>query len=656
MKKRIFAAFLAVMMMLSMFVLAGCNTNVNESSDASSTELTNKSLFEASIQNLFSGVEEYKEFTQKSGTGELNLNVDKLVFGEMDLTQLGKISLTVETVTDGKNTNSKFSLSAFGETIPAEMAVQDGEAYFVDFFGLNDKTIKVEMPEADESEGATAGVSDAISKAPAIVEHVMKSIETVLGANIVEDDFSAEEKDVTVLGSEFKGAKVITLTVNDEKVAKIATELVDKLRENEDVKDLFSDDFNKAEFAEDIKDIKGLRVVNTVVDEKSVALKVYIDAMEEKESDVENVEEANAESSDAEVEKEQKTFAIDIACVDKNFSLEMGYINDANEFVKDDGILSLTIKDDGSKFDVSFKITEENEVNEMLTVKADITNGKYDGTVTLNGNDSVIEINYTAKGDKSEGEFGIDGIKITKTDYEGEETTQDIPLTLTASYKNEESKMTAEGTLKLTIEEAAEIEASFDMVSEYKDVTVEAVTDSIPMNEFDMETAMGEFATKYPTINSFADMLGGSQGNEDETYFEKDGLGLWLPSDFNEMQADGFTAAYTNGELMVLTSKDSYDNYVAYDEFTFDDYVNAVYVNYAMANPTDIAYDDYGNACFEYCAEGYGYYVTILEGYDAYWLVLCACEETELDDNRETFAEWMLYSDPYADVEFDEDI
>ena len=191
MNKRLTAILIAVMMMLSAFILAGCN---NENGEESQKELTAKELFEVSLKNLVASTEDIKELPNTSGESKFEFSVDKLLFGETDLTQLGKISLSGTSLTDGdKNVQASFELSAFGETVPMEMIVNDENVFLVDFFGLNDKAIKVEAPEVSDEEAGANAILQNSDKVTAILEHVVKSIETVINANFDDSAYSMED-------------------------------------------------------------------------------------------------------------------------------------------------------------------------------------------------------------------------------------------------------------------------------------------------------------------------------------------------------------------------------------------------------------------------------------------------------------------------------
>ncbi len=673
MTKRLMAMFIALMMLLSAFILAGCtdettDTSSDASGETSGEELTPKQLFESSIKNLAIKTDDVTKLSNTS-VDTVNLTVDKLVVGETDVTQLGAISLSGNAFVDKNgNADGSFELSAFGEKMPYKMTIYNKELFVVDFLGLNDKPIKMELPETTENvDGAVAGnaILANTDKLPAITEHVIKSIETVINANVDDSMFTAEDKDVTVLGKEFKNAKIITLTVDDAKLEKISNELIDELMKNEDVKKLFGDDFDKAEAVKELEDFKSLRIVNTVVDETTVALNTYIDYSEAQSEDeataqneevVDSADVSATEESKAEVEKEDKSFAISIESVDKNFFLEMGFANaDGKVDAKIDGAIVLDVKDDGSKFSLSFKTIEDDETEiELIKANADIIDGEYKGVFTIDMDRTKIDVDFYAESTETTGTFGINKITVNVTDYEGNETKNEIPLELYVNYKIEENKLTADGKIKFAIENMANIEASFDVTSEYKDVTVEAVTDSITMEEFqteyDDEAIGAQLNEKYPKTFAFLALVLGSKGEaeEDEQYFESEGLGIWLPMDFSETYIEGYTTCYTSDSAVIVMLKEDFQIFANIENFDFDAYVKLVYEANSDKNPSPLNYEDIGVPYCEYKTEKFGYLTAMYEGADAYWIVQFICDASTYDENKADFLDWAYYIDPLA--------
>ena len=135
MKKRVFAAFLAVMMLLSVFVLASCNKEEEASTEESKKELTPKELFAASFSNTF-GSGEGADISgilggtqeEKDTVGSFEIKFDKLSANGQDLASLGEISLKADISSDIENEISKLDIafSMLGEN-PTASIISDNK-------------------------------------------------------------------------------------------------------------------------------------------------------------------------------------------------------------------------------------------------------------------------------------------------------------------------------------------------------------------------------------------------------------------------------------------------------------------------------------------------------------------------------------------------
>ena len=658
MKNRVLALIVAVMMLLSAFILAGCNS---DSGEESTKELTAKELFEVSLKNSSVPESNFVSYSDIKGEMKFDLTVDKFVLGGTDVTALGNISLTGTGLVNGaENVQAAFELSAFGEKVPFECLTKNDNYFIVDFLGLNDKAIKLDVEQAmSDAQGANAVLMNAGSFYE-IIEYVANSAKTVLDSNLDDSAFSMSEKDVTVLGQTFTGAKVIVLTLGKEQTDKIASELIDELLKNEDIKKMFGEDFNKEEALKELEDFKSMQIVNTVVDEKSIALSMYLEGMfevakDESEdavadaSDVSDVSETS-EVSEEEAEKAERTLGIITEYVGKNFSLDMGYTNEGKVDASIEGELKVDYKEESDKFDFSFKITEDGDEVELVSAKGDIIDGEYDGILSLNTDNSKLEVEFYCSSKENESEFGITKIKTIGAAVEGgDEVETTLPIEFSLKYKYEENKVTTDGKLNVDIEGMTKIDVSLNAVTELKDVTIDPISSFDDINQLDMNAAMTQAAAKYPKTFAFINgIISSFGGSDDDSYYEKDGLGLWLTEDFEEVDNDNFTAVYYGSDSFVFTYKDSYDKFVGYGDFDFEDYVNAIYVDFVMENPTEVNVDSYGIPYFEYTTEGFRYYVAMYEGYDGYWMVMFGCNESIYEANRPLFVNWAAYADPFA--------
>lgn len=674
MKKRILAVLLAAMMVLSMTLLAGCDSlfGKDKDDDESDKELTTKELFEESIENLFETLkadaklgavanEEVKPFES-----DISFKVTKLDIGGMDMTSLSNIELTGKVLYENENKlNAKLSLSALGENVPLEYSVIDGVTYAIDLFGVNDKPIKM-APAAigDYGEGANEALETA-EKMPAIMELVYNTFSKVIEANLDDELFTAETKDVKVLATDFAKAKVITLTFDSEKIGKIANEILAELLKDNDFVEMLGEDFDKEEFAESLKDIKEFKLVNTIVDDKTVGFDVYLTALEEVVPEVEEnitdlaatAEESAADESVAEdSDKEESTFAIKLGFIKNNnetaFGATAGFlVKETGEFDAEETVLSLEFSENATDMKAVLKIVDDMGTQEPFKVEATINNGRYDGSISIEADTTVI-IGFSAEFGKERTNLIIDGVTVK----DGEETVQEIPMTVAININKDGS---ADGSIKLSVENQMTIEAEYTIGIEYKDVTIPAVTDSISMDEVDGDKLLTDIQTKYPTLAGLLGSLGGNSGNGGndeeqiivgESHFINDEFVILLPEEFEETTAQGYTAAYTDGEVYVFVLRESYEDFAGYD-IDFEDYQNLVLAANANRNPSELEYNNNFVPYFEYDFTNggvtYSYYTTMYEGLNAYWLVQFVSEKDVYADYVYDFEMWTSLIDPY---------
>lgn len=678
MKKRILAAFLAAMMVLSMTLLAGCDSlfSKDKDDDESEVELTNKELFEESIENLFEALKADDKLGAVTGEeakpfeSDISFKVTKLDFGGFDTSSLGNIELTGKVLYENENNyNADLSLSALGETMPYEFTVIDGVAYAIDLFGVNDKPIKMAPTSVgDYGEGANTALKTA-EKMPAIMELVYNTFAKVIKANLDDELFTAETKDVKVLAHDFANAKVITLTFGSEKIGKIANEILDELLKDNDFVEMLGEDFDKAEFAENLKDIKELKLVNTIVDDKTVGFDVYLTALDDVEPEVDENEgsgvtglaaaadESVADESVAEDgDKVEETFAIKVGFIknenETGFAVTAGFlVKETGEFDAEETVLSFEFSENATEMKAVVKSVDNNGTKEPFKVEATINNGRYDGNIIIES-DTTVLIGFTAEFGEDRTNFIIDGITVK----EGSKTVQEIPLIVSFNINKDGS---ADGNIKIDVENMMTVEAEYTIGIEYKDVTIPAVTDSIDMDEVDGDKLLADIQTKYPTIAGLLGSLGGNDGGneemfEGEAHIINGEFVIMLPEGFQETTAQGYTAAYTDGEVYVFVLRESFEDFAGYD-IDFEDYLNLVLAANANRNPTEIEYNDYYVPYFEYDFTNggvtYSYYTSMYEGTNAYWLVQFACEKDVYADHLYDFEEWTFNIDPYLDID-----
>ena len=197
MKKRLFAAFTALIMLLSVFAFASCEDESAEASsdvsaEESEKELTPRELFTASI---FKTVADGVINTDNSGDDIWNMLTGS---------------------TNAADSVGKLSLSIDKPTLGAVVDTANSKVYYTDLFGLNEKPVLLDASSAVPGVAVnnTAGIDANVIKV------VADAVTDVLKKNVTEDMFVSETKDVTVDGKTFQGATVITLDISGEKYLK----------------------------------------------------------------------------------------------------------------------------------------------------------------------------------------------------------------------------------------------------------------------------------------------------------------------------------------------------------------------------------------------------------------------------------------------------
>lgn len=119
-------------------------------------------------------------------------------------------------------------------------------------------------------------------------------------------------------------------------------------------------------------------------------------------------------------------------------------------------------------------------------------------------------------------------------------------------------------------------------------------------------------------------------------------LNMWLPSEFESMDVEGYTGAYGSNYALVLILEEEKSILVGYAD-KMDEYVNLVVQANKSKGVTGADYEN-GRPIFEYTmtSDGvtYAYYTSAYESEDAFWLVQFACYESDYATLRPLFVQW----------------
>lgn len=640
MKKRLFAALTALIMLLSVFAFASCEDESAEaSSDVSAEEsvkeLTPRELFTASIFktvadgviNTDNSVDDILNMLAGStnaadGVGKLSLSIDKLNIEGATLEAFGdKASIEADIQFDKDTQISKidYTLDFMGEK-PTGGVLYDNankKMFITDLFDSLEKPILVNPANLDDSVDL-----DSFNSASPFdmddVKYVFESAVNALGNNIKDDMFTSEVKDVTVDGSSYNGATVITLTVPKEASTAIAKEFIDSLLKNETIKSTLDEniEIEEEDFPESIK------IINTVVDKKSIALDVDIKLSEKTTAD---------DESDEDEGPEYDTIAIHTIYVGDNFKLDFGPVDAEGKYFDEHGYISVSYTLDGENEKFIVGGMSDGEKVEVIKIEGTYKNGEHKGTASLGTDREKVTFPY-AFVEKDNGcslEIGP-----FESNVSGEK--EKLDLKISANLTTTDTKMSLNGTASFK-EGSNEIAVSFTETLEQKDVTLEPITDYIEIDDFDESKLETAFKEKYPTLYQ---MIAGN--NEDLVpYFIDYRFALYLPEGFEEVSANGSTVAYTKDGITVLVLEEKFEDIGV--EFTLDDYIS--FLHACVGDNASEIFDDYlPYFIYENSEYGMHYFVTAYEGEDSFWLVQFCCSEDNFNDYQERFLAWAYDS------------
>lgn len=650
MKKRLFAAFTALIMLLSVFAFASCDNETatddpsNASAEESVKELTPKELFTASIfktvaDNGFdtdnSGDDIWNMLTGSTnaadGIGKLSLSVDKLNIEGATLEAFGgKASIEADIQFDKDTQISKidYALDFMGEK-PTGGVLYDNankKMFITDLFDSLEKPILVnsvnleDYVDLDSYNGAYNFDMDD-------VKYVFDSAVNAIGNNIKDDMFTSEVKDVTVDGNSYNGATVITLTVPKEASTAIAKAFIDSLLKNETIKSMLDEDIEIEE--EDFP--KSIKIVNTVVDKKSLALDVEI-KLPENTDDISDASDADNEPEDDEDEgPEYDTIAIHTSYVGDNFKLDFGPVDAEGKYFDEHGYFSVSYTLDGENEKFIVGGMSDGEKAEVIKIEGTYKNGEHKGTASLGTERENLSFPYAFVEKDNGGSLEIGPFESNDS---GEK--EKLDLKISANLTVTDTKMSLNGTVSFK-EGTNEIAVSFTETLEHKDVTLEAITDYIEIDDFDESKLETAFKEKYPTLYQMI------AGNNEELipYFIDDRFVLCLPEGFEEQYGTGYTAVFDSEEVAVLVLEEKFDDIGV--ELTLEEYLELIRDN-ANGSVSEI-FDDYlSYFVYENSEFGMHYFVTAYEGEDSFWLVQFCCSEDNFNDYQERFLAWAYGS------------
>lgn len=519
--KKLTALLLALLMVFTVAALSACKEKGGESSktadESSKTEQTAspKQLFIDSLRELSA------ESTKLPTAGKTDFSGMQVSFKANGSVKNGISAIDLGADLNGAfdMKNESFSLDGklnlLGDTLDVYIGT-DGENTYFDLPGILEKAIRLSSETDPDDEGATdATVSAGMSTLPLDILNNFPTAQFKAVADLAKESFekhlkdeyfTESNKDITVNGKEYKNARVLTLSADNDKCVSLLTALRDEVLLSEEMYNAMkaladlTGKFEPGTYEEFVADTK------ESTDESFKNLSAGLDA----EIVIENGK-AAAGSIDAHISFKTEEDAVNIT-VDAEFDTEshnavISLDNGA------DNTMKLTANDTSFEFYIDMAGKRIGEIK--CTRNAD---NVWEGELSLTPNStdgdtaaSAVAVKFAFKADENSFGFNISEISVTN-----EGVTITLPVQLTVSFEVSEAGISGDISFKLDLTEAgmplsADLSAEFSV--EFKDeVNVSLPESFIKSDEVDPAELLDKLTKKCPNIVAMIkSLLGGAE-------------------------------------------------------------------------------------------------------------------------------------------------
>ena len=512
--KKLTALLLALLMVLTVAALSACKEKGGESStpadESSKTEQT------ATPKQLF--IDSLRELSAESTKLPLT---DKAQYSGMKITlnAKGSVSSALADIALGADINGAFDmkneafsldgkLNLLGDTLDVYIGT-DGENTYFDLPGILEKAVRLssETDPADE-EGTDATVSAGMPTLPLDILNNLPTAEFKAVADLAKESFekhikdeyfTESNKDITVNGKEYKNARVLTLSADNDKCASLLTALRDEVLLSEEMYNAMkaladlTGDFEPGTYEEFVASAKE----DTDKDLADCSANINADVVTEDGK-------AIACKSNVVIDFKERGMSIVL-------DSEMDTESYNTEFSVSGGDDKIYLKADGKN--IEFYIVSDNE--RIGEVKCALNSDNvWEGTITIapEGEDNdVVSVKFAFKADENSFGFNISEISVTT-----EGVTITLPVQLTVSFEVTEAGIAGDISFKLDLTEAgmplsAELSAEFSV--EFKEeVNVSLPESFVESDEVDPEKLLGKLTEKCPNaIALIGSLIGGGE-------------------------------------------------------------------------------------------------------------------------------------------------
>lgn len=521
MTRKLIAFLMAMLLVLSVLLLAGCSkdkddedddddddktesvesTNSDESAADESSEaemLSAKELFELSVKQTVEDVQtEIPEILTNTSdiSASMEIDLDKLEIEGQDV-------LNGETVAVGLGMgidvdNELFALDAFvellGEKPTVGTLVNKDAVYITDFLGVNDKAISVSMADLmaetgnefsmDELTAAMEELQAQQDLLNAFTEAFITAISDALEANLTDDVFTKETRTAIVNNVTFEDATLVSLTVDKELAQVIVRDVLNALKDNEAFLELMGEEeLNVDEAVSEIGEFGSFIITTTLSAEgDTVAYNIAYKGIVES----------------------YPGFGANIYTIKDDFRFEIGPLDESGLFDYDEGVIIIDyVLDDNGGEALVIGLKDGAEQQNVFNYSGTYINGKREGTLVINSeNNDTVSISFSSEGNIEKGNFAISNIEVTQS---GE--TISLPINLSVEYDITDTEAKLAMDLAMAMDGMFDIEASIEYAISVEDINLSVPTDAVDVNSISESDAMEwimELTEKYPNIFQF---------------------------------------------------------------------------------------------------------------------------------------------------------
>ncbi len=511
MKNRFLALLLALMMVLSVFLMTACKKEVAEKADdedGSSENLSEReplNLDTATPQQQFAynligmarnaHLPQAVRALQKLNDTEfaMQFRLDKLTTNGMRIIDGKPVDLTAALQLDLDNLTIGLSADGevLGDDLSASALINSDGLYLLDVMDVNEKPIFFSFEKmginAEMSSMLTelfAQYEELLSTSTSLVDLVSQSLDVAASAG----DFVSVRKDVSVGDTSFSNAAVTTLTLTPETIADALMNLLDEMKEDPVYSEFISLIINNLDYDRDtardelIRELKQEGLIDITVD------------------------------SILSAESETLAMYFNVHATDGNILAKIEYEGDNWNFgfgsTQDDRTLNYEIINVAYTLngpDERFSVVMQNE--EILSLTATKNADKHEGVLTLQMNENdFIAINYTFEGD-----LFTEATLIThEITYKEQGIVSTFPVTFGLSWKFSETEVALGARLAVDLGDMFAIDATIGLTQTLLDLDLDA-----PANHMDIEEItpshwnewMEKLQNKIPKIMEFIESI-----------------------------------------------------------------------------------------------------------------------------------------------------